>query len=71
MPLLSAYYEPRIWLGAINTGRGEKIFTYFCLNSYKGNQSPKPKTEKGEEQERKRGWVGGGGHDDNTISYEY
>lgn len=34
MPLLSAYYKPKIWLGDINMGLGEGAFNTLCLNPY-------------------------------------
>lgn len=63
MPLLNAYYEPKIWLSTINTEKNN--LTYFCLNSYKGNQSSKPKTELGNKKES------GKTTEQVTISYQY
>lgn len=50
MPLLNIYYEPKIWLGAINTGK--KLYT-FALTHIKETNPQNPKVRGDEDQERK------------------
>lgn len=54
MPLVSAYYEPRICLGAINTAKQNKpTFYTFALTHIKETNPQKPIIERDEKQERK------------------
>lgn len=53
MPLLSAYYEPRIWLGAINTDKKKTTLYTFALTHIQETNPQKLKIERGEKQERK------------------
>lgn len=68
MPLLSAYYEPSIWLGAINTEKNKQTLHTFALTHIKETNSQNPKLR---EMRNKKRSNNPKQQQQVTISYQY